>query len=297
MKSQGMSQPETRRWPFHGWAGLVLVAIFWTFNWSLPGLRTHWAFFPLWLGYCLTVDALVVWRKGTSMATRSPRAYILLFFISVPGWWLFELLNLRTQNWAYDGAEYFTDLEYFLLCSLSFSTVMPAVFGTAELVSTLSWLDRLKTGPVLAPTPRLTMGLFVTGWVMLALLLKWPLYFFPFLWGSAYLILDPINVWLGRRSLLHFTAKGDWRPVVTLPLGCLICAFFWEMWNFYSYPKWVYQVPFVGVLHIFEMPLLGYIGYIPFSWELFALYHLIVGFARDRRGFVQLCPAQKFAGP
>ncbi|MFC1596706.1 hypothetical protein ACFL5Q_02055 [Planctomycetota bacterium] len=223
------------------------------------------------------------------MATRNPVAYAALFLISVPAWWLFELLNLRAQNWAYDGAEYFTDLQYFLLCSLSFTTVMPAVFGTAELVSTFSWMERIRKGPVLAPRPSIVLGMFVTGWLMLALLLKWPLYFFPFLWASVYLILDPMNVWLRHRSLLHYTAKGDWRPVITLPLGCIICAFFWEMWNFYSYPKWVYHVPFVDFLRVFEMPLLGYLGYIPFSWELFALYHLVVGLARGRTGFVQVC--------
>src|SRR3954466_15924394 len=131
---ENSSEP-ARRWPLHGWLGLALVAGFLTLNWSLPGLRTHWAFFPLWLGYCLTVDALVVARKGTSMMTRSPGGYVTLFLVSAPGWWLFEILNLRTQNWFYDGAQSFTDLQYFLLCSWSFSTVMPAVFGTAELLS------------------------------------------------------------------------------------------------------------------------------------------------------------------
>ena len=77
-----------RKWPLYGLLGLALVLVFWILNWSLSGLRTHWAFFPLWLGYCLTVDALVVWRKGTSMATRSPSGYVLLYFVSAPGWWL-----------------------------------------------------------------------------------------------------------------------------------------------------------------------------------------------------------------
>src|SRR5450759_1150472 len=70
-----------RRWPAHGWLGLALVGIFWSLNWALPGLRTHWAFFPLWLGYCITVDALVFWRKGNSLVTRNPRAYVGLFLI------------------------------------------------------------------------------------------------------------------------------------------------------------------------------------------------------------------------
>ena len=62
------------------------------------------------------------------------------------------------------------------------------------------------------------------------------------------------------------------------------------MWNFYAYPKWVYQVPFVDFWRIFEMPILGYGGYIPFSLELFALYHLIVGILEPAGGqnFVQI---------
>ena len=37
------------------------------------------------------------------MLTRSPTAYAGLFFVSAPAWWLFELINLRTQNWIYLG--------------------------------------------------------------------------------------------------------------------------------------------------------------------------------------------------
>ncbi len=289
MENQVGTRLPRRHWPFHGWLGMTLVAVFWALNWSLSGLRTHWAFFPLWLGYCLTVDALVVWRKGNSMATRSPSGYVLIFFISLPGWWLFELLNLRTQNWEYVGSEHFTDLQYFLLCSLSFSTVMPAVFGTAELVSTFSWLRRIGRGPIVAPTRMTVLILFVAGWLMLGSLLAWPLYCFPFLWASVYLILEPINVWLGHRSLLQYTAQGDWRPVVALGVGCLFCGFFWEMWISLSYPKWIYHVPFVGVLHVFEMPVLGYLGYIPFSWELFALYHLVVQLFGREASLVRVC--------
>jgi hypothetical protein len=233
--------------------------------------------FPLWLGYCLTVDALVFSRKGDSLLTRSPVGYIKLFLASFPAWWLFELINRRTQNWHYVGGEFLTDFEYFVLASLSFSTVIPAVFGTAELVGTFNWLKRFKRGPIIAPTPTTLLSFFITGWLMLALLLFFPLYFFPFVWLSIYFILEPTNVWLGNRSLINYTAVGDWRPVLALWIGCLICGFFWEIWNFYSYPKWVYQVPLVDSIHIFEMPLLGYGGYLPFSLELFALYHLIVG--------------------
>ena len=285
------------KWPAHGWLGLGLVALFWILNWSLPGVRTHWIFFPLWLGYCLTVDACVYFRKGESLLTRNPWAYATLFLISIPVWWLFELLNVRTQNWFYEGRHLFTEVQYAVLASLSFSTVIPAVFGAAELASTFKWLGELRSGPRIAPTRRNQVGFFLAGWLMLLALLIWPRYCFPFLWLSVYFILEPINAWLGNRSLLHDVAKGDWRPVLALWTGCIICSFFWEMWNFYSYPKWVYQVPFVDFLHVFEMPLLGYLGYLPFSLELYAVYNLVTGVfgGKETREFVRIYPVQKGA--
>ncbi len=129
---------EKKKWPFYGWLGVTLIIVFWILNWGLAGSRTHWGFFPLWLGYSLTVDALVKMRKGISLLIRSPRAYLGLFLVSALAWWLFELLNKRTQNWLYIGRGGFSGLEYFFFATLSFSTVIPAVFGTAELAGTFS---------------------------------------------------------------------------------------------------------------------------------------------------------------
>jgi hypothetical protein len=268
--------------PFHGWIGLLFIAVFWPLNWTLPGARTHWAFFPLWLGYCLFVDGLVYWRRGSSLATRSWSKYLGLFLVSAPAWWLFELLNLRVQNWVYDGRQLFTNVEYGILATLSFSTVVPAVFGTAELIASFDWLPQEKNGPIIRPTRKTTLGFFIAGWAMLACLLIWPRYCFPLLWLSLYCIMEPVNVWLGNRNLAQATRYGNWKPILALWLGVLVTAFFWEMWNFYSYPKWIYTVPFVDFWHIFEMPLLGYGGYLPFALELHALYHFIVGLLGEK---------------
>jgi hypothetical protein len=286
--------PHTRKWPWHGWLGAGLAVIFWILNWTLSGPRTHWGFFPMWLGYCLTVDALVFTRKRDSLLTRSPAAYIALFFLSVPAWWLFEVINWRTQNWYYVGEEHISDIEYFLLSSLSFSTVMPAVFGTAELAGTFHRIEKINRSLAIPLTPAGLLSLFIAGLVMLFLLLTWPIYFFPFVWLSLYFILDPLNVWLGNRSLLQYIAHGDWRPVIALWAGCVVCGFFWEMWNVYSFPKWIYRIPFFDFLHIFEMPILGYLGYLPFSMELFALYHLTTGLIGIRKvqDYIQVSPGE-----
>jgi len=263
--------------PLHGWLGLALVILFWILNWTLNGTRTHWGFFPLWLGYCLTVDGLVYLRTRTSLLTRSRQDYIGLFLISAPVWWIFELLNLRTQNWSYIGAEAFTPVQYAFWTTLSFTTVIPAVFGSAELFASFDFIKRIKGGPVIGSDRRTTVGFFLAGWLLLALLLIWPLIFFPFIWISVYFILEPINIWLGNRSLADWTKRGDWRPVISLWLGVLLTAFFWEMWNFYSFPKWIYWIPWGDWFHLFEMPLLGYGGYLPFALELYAIYHLTMG--------------------
>jgi hypothetical protein len=238
-------------------------------------MRTAYLFFPQWLGYILVVDAIVQCRTGTSIWTRSKRDFVLLFVASTPVWWLFELINQRTNNWEYLGSQVFTDFEYYALCTISFSTVMPAVFETTELVLSFRWVQRFASGSRLQPTPALTLGLFLGGLAMLALTLAWPRYFYPFVWTSLVLILEPINRWLGRRHFLQDLQRGDWRVVISLSVGALICGFFWEMWNYYSCPKWIYHTPGAQFLHVFEMPLLGYGGYIPFALELFELKNLL----------------------
>lgn len=266
----------------HFWLGLGLVAAAWPLSWSLPGLRTHYLFFPLWLGYILAVDALVLRRRGSSLLRRAPGGFALLFAASVPGWWLFEALNQRVRNWIYLGGDQFSTVEYYFFASLSFSTVVPAVFETAELVRGAAWIERLERGPrpPLAGRPLLC---FLLGAAMLALLLTWPRVLYPLLWLALVFLLDPLCVWLGKRSLSATLARGDWRPAVALALGALACGLFWELWNWRSYPKWIYETPGVEFAHLFEMPLLGYFGYLPFGLELYAFTHLLLPRPPDLR--------------
>jgi hypothetical protein len=263
------------QWSAHGSIGLILVTVCWPLNWILPGVRTAYLFFPLWLGYILVVDALVWRRTGNSLWAPSRKDFLLLFLISAPVWWLFELLNLRTANWEYLGRELFSPLQFNLLSTISFSVVVPAVFETAELIRSFGWMQRFTLGPRIPATHAVFIGLFVVGLAMLSALLVWPKIFYPFAWTSLVFILEPINYWTDRRHFLDELREGDWRTVIALSLGALMCGFFWEMWNYYSFPKWVYHIPNLGFLRIFEMPLLGYGGYVPFGLEVYALKNFL----------------------
>ncbi len=271
--SRVIRQPLAR----YGWIGVALIGVCWPANWLLPGLRTHLLFAPLWLGYALTIDAIVLRRTGTSVITRSRRTFATLFLVSAPAWWLFELFNLHTGNWIYVGREQFSQGAYIALATLSFSTVVPAVFGSAELMASLPRLRRMSPGVSLHPSPRLRSVLVLLGLLSATLVWTWPDRFYPLVWGIVFFFVEPINQRLGRPSVFRHLKTGDWRPVFALALGALLCGVLWEFWNYFSYPKWTYRTPGVDFLHVFEMPLLGYLGYLPFGLELYVLSGLVTG--------------------
>ena len=100
------------------------------------------------------------------------------------------MVNWRTGNWEYLSTRVLTPLEYYTLCTLSFSTVMPAVFETAELVRTFRWMETFASRKPVRPTRRLSLGLMLTGVAMLVLTLLWPRFCYPFVWVSLALILS-----------------------------------------------------------------------------------------------------------
>ena len=249
--------------------GVALVAIAWPAIWLWPGLRAHVLFAPLWLGYVCALDGWTEMRTGTSLCARSPRAFAALFAISVPLWWLFELVNERLANWHYVGREHFSDLEYALFGSLSFSTVVPAVLVSAEWMRGMRWVERFAHGPRLVPRPALVAGFALLGLGTLVVLLTWPRAAYPLVWVSGVFLLEALALVLRRRSLSADLARGDWRPWFALWAGGLFTGFFWELWNVRSYPKWIYDTPGVTRPKLFEMPLLGYLGYLPFALEVY----------------------------
>ena len=266
--------------PAHFFLGLALAVFFWFASWTRLGVFGEYAFFPQWLGYILTVDALVAWRRGESLLTAHPREWMALFLLSAPIWWVFEGLNVFVQNWHYLTARAYDPVEYVLIASIDFSTVIPAVFETTALLLTFDFFQRRLELPRFSLSARLAGLLIFCGAAAFAAVVLLPRYAFPLTWVWIALITDPLNFLFGRPSLLAQAARGEVRRVLGLAVAALVCGVFWEMWNYRAMPKWYYTVPFVGFGKVFEMPFLGYFGYIPFAWELYALYQLVWGLAR-----------------
>lgn len=262
--------------------GLVLMAGFWWMAWSGIGPLRYHTFFPLWLGYILLVDGITRWRIGTSLLQRLGRNAVWLFVISIPFWWAFEILNIRLDNWVYRLPHHYTWLAYHAEASLAFSTVVPAVFVTAELLRTV-WTKNI-TLITLNPSMRERNLIGMAGFVMIALSLIWPHLFFPLVWIGTFFATDWLGYRIGARSISAQVASGHWTTVATLFMSTFWCGILWEMWNSGSTPSWTYRIAYADWFRIFEMPLLGFGGYLPFGLCLYAATMLVDRLVGDRIG-------------
>lgn len=232
-------------------------------------------YFPfVWFGFILVLDAAVRVQYGRSFLGSARPIFLALIPLSSLFWWLFEAFDLAVHNWSYIGANRYTGLGFVVFASIDFSTVLLAVWCAARAMRLLlPGRDRPQTNLV----PRAMLAaVLVGGFLCLILPLVFPRYAFGLIWGCTALILDPINAWLGRPSILRSLWNRTWRLPASFALGGLFCGFFWEAWNFWSLPKWIYAVPYVNFGHIFEMPVLGYGGYLPFGLEVFTMVNFVL---------------------
>jgi hypothetical protein len=88
--------------------------------------------------------------------------------------------------------------------------------------------------------------------------------------------MEPLAYSMRFPSLLGELSGGRYLLPFSVTTATLFTGIWWEFWNYYSLPKWIYHIPYVGFWKIFEMPLLGYFGYpffglVVFSWASIVL--------------------------
>jgi hypothetical protein len=279
-------------------AGMVglLLSHYWLVAQIEPFYSSIYCF--LWWSYILALDFAVYRLRGHSLLRDQPREFLFLAVWSVPVWLVFELANLRLQNWYYVMAPYgFSWGTLYLV--LAFATVLPGLFETTSLV--LALLEKVVPGGSIRGRPfavsRLNLGLqLALGGTMLALMLAFPRNCFCLVWGFAYFLTDPVCYWVRRaeknhagRSLLGQLAAGDNTRLVALLVAGFICGGLWEAWNLGARTKWIYSVPFFDELKLGEMPVLGFLGFPPFALECYTLVNFLSLF-RDGRNWELSAP-------
>jgi hypothetical protein len=261
--------------------GLVLGALG-VFSVALAGLGggvepfSSWFFVFAWWSYIFALDGLTYLRRGSSILLTRPRAFFLLLPWSTAFWLFFELINLRLENWYYVGLPE-APLSRYLGIFVSFATVLPGIFETADFIGTFGTKDRLRCKPeIWRVTARRRQVMTGIGVLFLVLPLVFPRYCYPLIWGATFFLLEP---WLAQRnqtSIWSHLAEG--RPGLPLRifLAGAICGLCWETWNFWASAKWIYTVPFFEELKLFEMPVLGFLGFPPFALECYTFSRFLV---------------------
>ncbi len=258
----------------YGFAGILLV-LFVEINFFLKIQPfANWYFPIVWVGYILTIDALVFKLRKNSLISNRFYQFLGMAIISALFWWIFEFINIPLQNWKYLGLEgigVWKDLFGFI----SFATVLPAFFETVELLRSIHLFDKIRLHKSHKITKWFLHFMMLLGAICFIAPLLLPKLTFPLVWLSFFFILDPINYLHKQPSIVGHLKDRKLTILLSLLLAGIILGFLWEFWNYWAVPKWTYDIPFVGFFKVFEMPLLGYLGYFLFSFELYAMYWFV----------------------
>lgn len=275
-------QPKKSYFPYWGYIGIILNLSAWYIAWAKPlsmGVISQYTFSPLWLGFALALDGLVFYRKGVSIFAASKTQFFLICLLSSLTWWFFEYCNMYVQNWWYQLNESLTGIQKFFAGTAAFITVTPAILEMTALLTTFPFIpDHFSNGSVILGKGR--------GWVksLLAIVIgsvSWflvPLYpneLFFLIWISTLLICEGALGLAGIATPVSEMGKGRFGQFIVLNGSALLCGFLWEMWNYYSYPKWYYTVPYIQGPQLFEMPLVGFLGYLTFGPLTFSLLQIL----------------------
>jgi hypothetical protein len=236
---------------------------------------TFFFHFAWWASIVLLAYFNHLLRRNSLLFDR-PREFLWVFCLSVVVWLFFEAYNFRLQNWHYFGVPVEEVLRWPAFI-LAFGTVLPGIFETEKLLENLGVFEGVPKRRVRVQRA-LRVRLILLGTLMLISPLISPSIFFPLVWLGFIFLLDPILYTCGEhsRSFLRQMEVGDYSSLARFLTAGLICGALWEFWNFWAGSKWIYAIPYLDYLEVFEMPVLGYLGFPCFALECYLLYQLSV---------------------
>lgn len=260
------------RWcDWTGILGLVLIVFGGVSLWlDLDPWHILWYVF-VWFGYFLTLDAVLArcWDRGVLILHQK---HLGMFLWSIPFWFFFELYNIRIQNWYYVFTFHSTPASFFFSC-LAFSTVLPICLLHGEILTKTALFRNISLSPL--PVRGLRNGLAIFGVCCLLLPLIVPRYAFWMTWGALACLPEVLAYRVGSPSILSELERGNPRRLCALIVGGAWAGLLWEGLNFGARCKWIYTVPGLEGAKLFEMPLLGFVGFPALALNAYPTYGLI----------------------
>ncbi|RQW04609.1 MAG: hypothetical protein EH225_05665 [Calditrichaeota bacterium] len=279
----------TSKFPWYGYLGISVFLV------SEAGLYSQLWFFEIymtplcWSGLILFLDALNFRLAGNSLIMTRRKEFLWMIPWSVALWYFFEFYNLFIRNWHYVGLPDDRLLRYSGYF-WSFATIWPGIYEIFEVIKNLGIFRSARVKPLNLTRKILTLS-FGTGLVCMFLPFVVPLDIATYLaapvWIGMIFMLDPLNYSLNRYSIWRDWSNGNLSVLFQLFLTGFIAGILWEFWNYWATAKWIYTVPILGHIKIFEMPVVGYLGFIPFAVEVFVMWETvkyIMGIGKNGHG-------------
>ena len=268
----------SKKFPLYGYLGVLIIVVAEALLFSGNQIVGRWFTPIVWTGYILFIDGLVYAVRSRSLLMTDRLELLVIVVVSIGAWWLCEFYNApRFWNSDLELWWHYHNLEPNLMLrragyDWAFATIFPLLFITAELF-TVTIFQRSNAGARIRFSKPLLIGFIALGVVGVV----WPLLFpsawlAPVIWLSFIFLVDPINALRGWPSIAGDLARGDWRRLWSLLAAGLLCGFLWEFFNYWAISKWTYTVPYLGNVKIFEMPVLGFLGFPPFAVECWVIY-------------------------
>ena len=266
-----------RKLPWYGWLGLLTIVGSQAGVFARVDPFYHWHTPIAWTGFILAADAFVWKRRGSSWIRNSPAELLFAASVSVPVW-----VDLRDVQAVSDSQLVLPRAARPAAGPLPGLCVGVCDDPARDLRSCRSRRVRARSARATGPARSSCTGAARRAWVGErcgrrdhgdgADRSSTRTYLAAPVWLGFILLIDPLNARAGNESIIGDWARGHSDRLVNLLAAGLICGVLWEFWNYWSGTKWIYNVPILPEVKLFEMPVLGFGGFPPFAVECFAIY-------------------------
>lgn len=262
----------------------IVVGLISLFGGIMMGVSGHrpwidWNFIFAWFGFLLILNQVIFHYQKKPLFP----SYKKFFFLSIASalfWWFYEWMNMYLKNWDYPQAKYYNGLEWGIIATLAFSSVLPLITLSVNFI-TVFFLKKDLGWSNLSFSRKRAVFFISLGILCFILCIIESLYAFPLVWFILFFILDPINALQNKRSILSEALRKNYTPLLCIAAASIFAGISWETLNHFI-PKWTYPIepwfwklPSFFTYKYFEMPISGFFGYIPFSYSAFAFAEFI----------------------
>ncbi|MEK6544430.1 MAG: hypothetical protein AABZ44_08360 [Elusimicrobiota bacterium] len=249
-----------------GLSAVELLAVCWLWLGSPPEWFRVNFYSISWWPFLVMVETWAKIIHGKSLLYDDPKGFLLLCAFSVPFWTAYEILNTVIKNWIYIGLPGGDRAALrWLGYVIAYASVLPAIRVYVDILG-IRYPKELPV-PDSVHRPFFSTTAIIIGMLLLALCVRHPMTFYPLAWAFSFFFTEPLLIReQSQKSYLLQWSAGIWLPTAKTLLAGFMAGVTWEFLNWHAQAKWVYTVPSdVILVKIFEMPVLGFIGFSAFA--------------------------------